>query len=494
MNMKRKSLRSVVPVLLAAVCAACGGNQPKESVVSLATEPAGGGYIGNQPVYANLVSERGGSWAFKTVTNEETYFEKGYLVLLNDLSPAFDTRVAECMPQVYPDGHRCSPTHPFRDKDSGVLDKIINGSIAVGTAGKVTDIKQTYETAFNEADFNRAVDEALVNTGLDVDRRRLISLVDDYDVALGNAREELAELTTQMSETRNSAHRVELEIQPTMTGLTQYYRDDIDFRQLVDLSVADSVDKPTIRLEQNAILPCDARQCMAKAESEIAGLERDVHAQREWLGNMIEPETRVYNVSCQNVSYGNYLLGTECPAQIVVSGDTPTRLPITVAILSRDFEQLYPAFDLADDRLRLSIERDAVSFANLTNEYVTLTAQTIYYNSQVHNTALQIDVPPGISVTRQMQEFASQAIDIESSYRQMTPDKAAGSSFQFGFAVRYRVASQPEELTLHDLQSFNVACEIENRDRPGSCQRDVVADAEESRPADETEVSQIGPM
>ena len=52
----------------------------------------------------------------------ESDFDKGYIVRLNDLSAAFDTRVAECMPQVYPEGHRCSPTHPFRDKDSGMLD------------------------------------------------------------------------------------------------------------------------------------------------------------------------------------------------------------------------------------------------------------------------------------------------------------------------------------------------------------------------------------
>ncbi|RLA37165.1 MAG: hypothetical protein DRR15_02860, partial [Gammaproteobacteria bacterium] len=265
--MKRNLMRSSAPALLALLCAACGSNPPQDSVVPLATEPAGGGYLGSSPVYANLISERGGSWAFTTVAGSESDFEKGYPVRLNDLSPAFDTRVAECMPQVYPEGHRCSPTHPFRDKDSGMLDKIINGSIAVGTAGKVTNIKQTYETAFNEADFNRAVDEALVNTGLDVNRRQLIALVEQYDSAVSEARLELSELTMQMSETRNRADRVELEVQPTMSGLTEYYQDDIDFTQLVDLSVADGVEKPAVSLEKNTILPCDARRCAAKAES-----------------------------------------------------------------------------------------------------------------------------------------------------------------------------------------------------------------------------------
>jgi len=493
MNMKRNRILSTMPVFLSLLCAACGSNPPQESIVPLATDSAGGGYLGNKPVYANLVSERGGSWVFLTVAGSDAYFEKGYPIRLNDLSPVFDTRVAECMPQVYPQGHRCSPTHPFRDKDSGMLDKIINGSIAVGTAGKVTNIKQTYETAFNEADFNRAMDEALVNTGLDVDRRRLIGLIEKYDADVTDARLELSELTMQMSETRNSADRVELEIQPTMSGLTGYYQGDIDFTQLVDLSVADGVDKPKVQLEKSTILPCAAQRCAAKAESAMASLQQEVRAQKEWLAELTEPDSRLYDVHCENISYGDYLLDTECPAQVVVSAGAPTRLQIGVSILSRDFEQLYPKFDLADERLRITIEDRSVTFSNLTAEYVTLTAETLYYNSQAHNTAMPIDLPPGISVTKDMREFVSQTIDIESSYRQMTPDKAAGAAFQFGFAVRYRIASQSEELTLHDLQTYNVGCVIDNQLRPGSCRVERVADVSE-RPTTETEASRVGPM
>ncbi len=484
---------SSVPVLMSLLCAACGSNPPQDPVAPLVTEPGGGGYLGNSPVYANLISERGGSWVFTTIAASDSDFEKGYAVRLNDLTPAFDTRVAECMPQVYPEGHRCSPTHPFRDKDSGMLDKIINGSIAVGTAGKVTNIKQTYETAFNEADFNRAVDEALVNTDLDVDRRRLIALVEKYDTEVSAARLELSELTMQLSETRNRADRVELDIRPTMNGLTEYYQDDIDFTQLVDLSVADGVERPAVDLGENTILPCDANRCAAKAESAMTLLQQEVHAQKEWLAEMTEPNTRLYNVHCDNVSYGNYLLDTECPAQVVVSAESSTTLPIDVTILSRDFGQLYPNFDLGDDHLRITIQERSVTFSNLTAEYVTLTAETLYYNSKAHNTELQIDLPPGISVVEDISKFASQVIDIESSYRQMTPDKAAGASFQFGFAVRYRVASQSEELTLHDLQTYNVGCVVENKLRPGSCRTTRVVDANE-RDTNQTEAPRTGPI
>jgi hypothetical protein len=45
----------------------------------------------------------------------------------------------------------------------------------------------------------------------------------------------------------------------------------------------------------------------------------------------------------------------------------------------------------------------------------------------------------------------------------MTPDKAAGATFGFGYAVRYRMASTAQEVTLHDAGRFNVGCVIRKR-------------------------------
>ena len=469
MNFKLYRTRYAIPVCLSLLCIACGGTPPREDVRAMESAPASNYFIGTQPVYVHLVRENSGSWVFTTVTDSDASIDTGFLVRLNDLTPAFDIRVADCVPQVYPDTHRCSPLHPFRDKDTGMIDKIINSGIAVGTAGKVTDISQTYETTFDEAAFNRAVDEALLNTGLDGNRRRLITLVDTYDAELHEARTNLSELTQQVSETRSSVDRVELDIQPSIDGLTEYYQGDIDFAQLVDLDLADGTELPAVALEEHTILPCDARHCTARAEGALATLQQDIEAHKARLSAAMQPGARAYNVRCEDGVIGSYLLTVTCPAQVVVAGDEPAVLPISVTLLSRDFDRLYPAFDLVDDHLQISIDDQSVTFSNATDEYITLTAQTVYYNSKVHTTSLAIDIPPGISVTRSIDEFVSQPIDIESSYRQMTPDKAAGASFRFGFAARYRIASQPEEQTLHDQHTFNVGCAIDNQLQPGSC-------------------------
>jgi hypothetical protein len=483
--------RSTIAACSFLLVAGCGGQPAQDDGRAAEAVPTSNFFVGTGPVYAHLVNNKGGSWVFKTITTSDEPPESAYLVRLNDLTPAFDTRVAECTPQVYPDVHRCNPANPFRDEDSGMLDKIINGTIAVGTAGKVTDITYAYETTFDETDFNRAVDEALLNT--DLDRRRLISLVETYAAEVRDARARLQAATEQLQALRASTNQVELDIQPSISGLLEYYQDDIDFAQLIDLEIAGDA-PPVAKLEAPAILPCDARQCIATADAALAALRHNVQTNMEHVAAGTRPHSRTYRVRCDAASYGDYQLRVECPAEVVASDEQPVQLPLGVTILSRDFDGLYPAFGIADEQLRVAIDGRVVTFFNTTSEYLTVSAQTVYYNSQVHTIAIPIEIPPGISVTRDVQEFVSQSIDIESTYRQMTPDKAAGASFQFGFAVRYRLASRPEEQTLHNLHAFNVGCVIKNRVRPMSCQPETVADSREPGETAVPSERRFGPM
>jgi hypothetical protein len=195
----------------------------------------------------------------------------------------------------------------------------------------------------------------------------------------------------------------------------------------------------------------------------------------------MQPTTRTYNVRCDMQSYASYLLQADCPEQLAATDGQALQVPINVSILSRDFDDLYPALEVADSKLRISIDGKSVTFFNSTNEYLRLSAQTVYYNSTVHTTAMPIDIAPGIAVSYDMQTFTSQPINIESRYLQMTPDKARGASFRFGFAVRYQLASESAEQTLHSMDTFNVDCAIRNRIQRGSCQPASLADASSAK-------------
>ena len=467
---------------LLVLCSACGGQASKEEAPAAETvevTESGNYFAGASPVYADLYNNKDGSWTFRTISASDVPSDSGYLVRLNDLTAAFDTRIAECTPQVYPESHRCNPLNPFRDEDSGVLDKIINSTVAVGTGGAVKDINYRYETTFNEPAFNKAVDEALLNTNLD--HRRLISALTRYEAEVSNARVEIQNANDRAQTARVAPQQLQLDVQPTIGGLTQYYEGDIDFTQLVDLQVAEAATVQVAELATPDVLPCAARSCLAEANTALADLRFNLQSNLQAIAASTQPTSKTYNVRCDMLSYASYLLQADCPEQLVAIDGEPIQIPLSVSILSRDFDNLYPAMEVEDEKLRVTIDGKDVTFFNATSEYLTLSAQTIYYNSTVHTTALPIDIPPGISVTYDIGEFTSQSIGIESRYLQMTPDKARRATFHFGFAVRYQLASDSAEQTLHSMDTFNVDCAIRNRIQPGSCQPESVANADSGK-------------
>lgn len=474
-----RSLRALPLIAVITGLAACGGTKTQETAPAAAVEPQGNYFTGTEPVYAHLRAGSGGSWVFSTITDVDTQPDSAYLVRLNDLTPAFDTRVAECAPQNYPDSHRCSVTNPFREKDAGVLDKIISGGIAVGTAGKVTDISANYETSFDETAFNQAVDEALINTGLDVTRRQLIANIEKYNQLAGQGQAELGELRRQAAESRrNMDTAFRYQVRPTINGLVDFYGGDIDYDKLVTLTAAPTDGAAAGDLTSGPILPCEVRTCLADSTAALASLEQELARQRSGLATAISPDSAPFVVNCDAAAIDNYLVRAECPEKVTLQRGVVTELPISVTILSRDFDGLYPEFAITGEQLTVQIDGEQVKFTNPTPDYLTITAQTVYYNSLVETSSKAIELAPGVSVAHPIREFVSPAIEVESSYQRMTPGKAQNASFRFGFAARYRVANSSEEQTLYATDTFNVGCTIENRLKPGSCQHEPEVDEE----------------
>jgi hypothetical protein len=500
--MTSKSRRPLGMLGLAAAmyCTACGNSPAEDGPAAQESVPTGSYFFGQKPVYAYLDSGSGGSWIFTTITESDLQPGSGYLVRLNDLAPAFDTRLAECTPQAYPLNHKCSPTHPFRKKEVGVLGKIISGGIAAGTAGKVTDFSRNYKTSFDEAEFNQAVDEALVNTGLDAERQQLLATLEQYATLQSEGRQELETLSQKVNSSYHDTHAIAVTVEPTVTGLLAYYTNDIDFRSLVEIVPRVDGSQAPAALDPKPLLPCDARSCVTTARNALASLEADLASAKRAILAADARDSATYDVRCAATTRSGYLFTLECPDQAQLDSSGTMIVPLTVNILSRDFEGLYPDFVLADERLRVSISGSTVNFSNLTNNYLAVTAETVYYNSQVQTAASRINLAPGVSVSREMSEFVSPAIDIESSFRQMTPDKAAAASFRFGFATKYRVAGQADEYTLYDLRPFNVGCTINNRIEFGSCKETTSTAKEDPEPLDQNEqatdepgTEQLGP-
>lgn len=443
--------------------------QQLESGVT-ASDTGGNLYAGTKPVYAHLETGSGGSWLLGTITESDAPPADGYLVRLNDLAPAFDTRTAECEPQNYPANHKCNPSQPFRDKEVGVVGKIISGGIAAGTGGKITDISGTYVTSFDEPAFNKAVDEALTNTGLAEDRQLLLQLHEDYGTRAAEGRAELRRLNEELVEAHQSTASLDVGVSPTITGLREYYSGDIDFRELVDIVPIDEPGRALRLPDQEGVLPCEARLCLQSARERMADLERMLASEEAAIrAAQADPEAR-YRIACEAGRYAGYTLAVECPESVSRGQLADEPIPVSVTVLARDFDALYPDLRIGDEALEVDISEGIVRLSNLTNSYLTVTAQTLYYNSRIETITGTVDIAPGVTVEQPIQELASTAMAVESRYEGMTPDKAARTTFRFGYAARYQRGDGPTETTLHDLRTFNVGCVIQNRLRPGACQ------------------------
>ncbi len=468
MDLKMKSLQRVSVQAAFLLLAACGSSPQKDTVVEDTANQPARYFVGKKPVYATLISGSGGNWIFDEITESNLPPKKGYLIRLNDLAPAFDTRVAECTPQAYPSSHKCNPTHPFRNKDVGVISKIISGGIAAGTAGKVTDVSRTYETAFDEPAFNQAIDEALVNSNLDRERHDLIEALETYTALIQSSQKTLREIENSSNAEYRNTNAVQLDIRPQISGLTEYFTNDLNYRDLIKLVPKRTKNSADSGPKAKNLLPCEARLCVQKARVEIANVRADVEKAKMRL---LSDDTRIYGVRCDKNQHAGYLLKIDCPEEVVRAPDGPAQFPLSLNILARDFGDLYPSVNLGDENLVIDIDAGLVTFFNKTSGYLSINAQTVYYNAEMSTSSTEINLAPGARAMRSLDDFVSPAISIESNYMQMTPGKADSATFEFGFAVKYSAANRGTENTLFENRHFNVGCVIDNRLNPGSCKQ-----------------------
>ncbi|MEO0997931.1 MAG: hypothetical protein AAFX58_10460, partial [Pseudomonadota bacterium] len=328
----RTAPASWLALTMAASLAGCGST-PEQPEQTVATDSESNYFHGSERLYAHLKTGSGGSWALTTVTDSAVPPAEGFLVRLNDLAPAFDTRTAECEPQAYPANHRCNPAQPFRDKEVGVVGKLISGGIAAGTAGKVTDISRTYATSFDETAFNKAVDEALTNTGFGGQRIAFIDLYEHYTAAVGGARGELTALARDAVARYEDTSALPISFAATVTGIAEYYGDDLELAPLVTLT-PDSRQRPASEAPQfGDLLPCPARECLSRARMLMQTLTAELERRRAGTAAMDARQDLRYDVACDTTRAQGYTLRLECPDSVTRADLLTGPVPVTVTVL-----------------------------------------------------------------------------------------------------------------------------------------------------------------
>ena len=433
-------------------------------------------YIGKDPVYAALVPRGDGQWTFSKITSSNTEPDSGYLVRLNDLSPAFDIRRAECEPRPYRENDRCNPLNPFRERDMGVVGKIVDTGISAGTGGKLSGMSRSYSTEFDNLAFNAAVDQALLMTGLDDNRLALINGLSATQEKITAHEAEVAALRGQMLRQYELDKEENIKFDPRISGLVQYYSHDLDPAKFVEIrtNVSASTASPGDTTDIS-VLPCEAPDCMKELNAAVASLDQKHAARLDSLQADLVRQTDAYVVDCSSTEHAGYHFVLHCPEKLARNQDGLILLPVDIEILSRDFEHLFPEFSEENRELSVAVYQGSLVLKNKTDEFVDVQSVSIYYNSQISTAAklgTRLNLAPFQYTEVPVAELVSPAIAVESRHTNMTPDKASRASFSFGLAIKYSLNDRDAVETLYGMNDFNLQCAIESRLQPGSCRED----------------------
>jgi hypothetical protein len=437
-------------------------------------------YVGKDPVYAALARRGDGQWTFSRVTSSDNEPHDSFLVRLNDLNPAFDIRRAECEPRPYRENDRCNPLNPFRNRDMGVVGKIVDTGISASTGGKLSGMSRSYSTEFDTLAFNAAVDQALLQTGLDDNRAALINGLAAIGETAAAQDAEVEALKAQMLRQYELDKEQNIRIDARVSGLIQYYSDDLDPSEFVEVRADQSPGVlPSAETDAVSILPCDAPDCLQKLSSAIASLEQKHAARLETLRADLRRQTDAYVVDCSATQHAGYHFELHCPENLARNQDGLILLPVDVEIHSRDFEYLFPEFSEENDELSAAVFQGNLILRNKTSEFVDVQSVSIYYNSQISTKAgldSRLNLAPFQYTEVPVAELVSPAIVVESRHTNMTPDKASRATGSFGLAIKYSLRDRDAIATLYGMDDFNLQCAIESRLQPGSCRQELAPD------------------
>jgi hypothetical protein len=273
-----------------------------------------------------------------------------------------------------------------------------------------------------------------------------------------------------------------IKIDARVSGLIQYYSNDLDPVQFVEVRAdQSSVISQSREMDNVSILPCDASECLHKLNTARATVEQKHVARLESLQADLRRQTDAYVVDCSATEHAGYHFDLHCPEKLARNQDGLILLPVDVEILSRDFEYLFPEFSEENDELSAAVFQGKLILRNKTSEFVDVQSVSIYYNSQISTKSglgSRLNLAPFQYTEVPVAELVTPAIAIESRHTNMTPDKASRSTLSFGLAIKYSLRDRDSIATLYGMSDFNLQCAIESRLQPGACRPETAEDSE----------------
>jgi hypothetical protein len=408
-----KLCRAVLCFFVVLALAACASNSNQ---ISNKMPPG----LGKVPVYAKLVSAAGlyrfGELSFTKPNGAEPW------VLLNTLSPAFETKVEKnCFIGTglllgADKGQNCKTANEaqFRTASMGTLQAVAKGVTTALTYG-LTGTNRMVDVTFDRAAYDAAISQA--EAALGVPRAELLQEVD----------EGVARMSSANDAYKTDGGRVKVKL--SVADDSGFFSDgDVDFTKLAVLRYATMPkieNVSSIHIEDGL-----SRARVRELFSEIID-----KANQGALAN--------YSVQCSATSARGFRFVMTCPASIQRVAGSQAELPLRVRVSSRDFADVRPkTFAAVDKSIRANLEGDRLIITNLTQSYIKIEAVSFYYQNKISTKQGDaISLPP--LAENDSVRFSSFSHQLPSQERNaITRQSRKSNTVQFGIAIKYSVQGQ----------------------------------------------------
>lgn len=391
-------------------------------------------------LYADMARGEDGKYYITKISTEKSRID------FMDLKPlGYDQSEWDCSRMLFgtftfSDHRDCVPPgSEFRTSARRPLPTALLGATTLGASMIFGIIIE--ESVFDQASYDRAVAEAIRNSGLEGKREELLKRFMALTDLVEDRNEELSEMFRKYKdEYYNStpAARVEKRIDDE-SGL---YANDL---------YADII----IRVNRNALseLRPPSRSSLsisgtpAEFEEKLSAIEESLQVQRTDLESALKNATRDYPVFCGPEHLDPYHLKYDCPSRVTgAQGIVPVARAI---IVSKDIKGALPeTLEAEDPSLKVTFQKGKLFLENRTSEKIHVTGAELRYRGSSANASKPADVPPSSKIDATvLYKLLTPEIEKAASFTNMTLKEAEKTPVGVSLSVTYEQESGKKTLT-----------------------------------------------
>jgi hypothetical protein len=356
------------------------------------------------------------------------------------------------------------PGSEFRTSATRPLPTFLLGATTLGASMIFGIIIE--ESVFDQSAYDRAVAEAIKNSGLETKREELLKRFMALTDVVDDRNEELSEMFIKYRDEyygSNALARVEKRIDDE-SGL---YANDL---------YADVI----IRINRNALTelkpPGKANVSItgtpAEFEERLSAIEASLQVERSDLESALKNATRDYPVFCGPENLEPYHIKYDCPSRVTgAQGATPVARAI---IISKDIKGALPdTLEAEDTSLKVVFQKGKLFIENRTAEKLNITGASLSYRNSSAKALKAAEVPPSSRIDATVfYKLLTPEIEKAASFTNMTLKEAEKTPIEVSLSVTYEQENDKKTLTGERIFRLSDLISKENsiRNRPAALQ------------------------